>query len=100
MKDKDQIAEEIRRLEAENEALKALNESTRNQIDLFEKMARKVISGQEMSESDHQRVDESTPKTSFYYKWLQSPISSSSEKIFPQRSYGYACGILSHLPRS
>jgi len=57
MKDKDQIAEEIRRLEAENEALKALNESTRNQIDLFEKMARKVISGQEMSESDHQRID-------------------------------------------
>ena len=57
MKDKDQIAEEIRRLEAENDALRALNESTRNQIDLFEKMARKVISGQEMSESDHQKID-------------------------------------------
>ena len=43
---------------------------------------------------------ESTPKTSFYYKWLQNPISSSSGKIFPQRSYGYACGIFSPLPRS
>ena len=45
-------------------------------------------------------ISESTPKTSFYYKWLQNPISSSLGKIFPQRSYGYACGIFSLLPRS
>ena len=37
-------------------------------------------------------MNESTPKTSFYYKWLQNSISSSLGKIFPQRSYGYACG--------
>ena len=46
------------------------------------------------------RINESTPKTPFYYKLLQNPISSSSGKIFPQRSYGYACGIFSLLPRS
>jgi hypothetical protein len=32
MNDKDQIAEEIRRLEAENVALRALNDSTRNEF--------------------------------------------------------------------
>ncbi|TVR78284.1 MAG: PIN domain-containing protein [Saprospirales bacterium] len=45
-------------------------------------------------------IKESTPKTHFYSEWLQNPISSLSGKIFPQRSYGYACGIFSLLPRS
>ena len=37
-------------------------------------------------------------RTTFYCKWLQDPITALSHKIFPQRSYCYACGIFYASP--